>query len=461
MRIVFISANNYKVPYPVYPIGTAYLMTYINQRFPACSTCLFDCNQGDMEALGSFLRQDRYDLAVVSLRNIDDVNIFEQNSFLAHYKRVIQTIRQNSSARIEIGGPAFSIFPELLFRALQPDYGAVGEGEETLAALIRHFDRPEEIQAIEGLVWQDAEGQIVINRREHYVSAPTLQFDSGAAAYYFEQSGMLNIQTKRGCPFRCIYCTYPLIDGRKVRTLDARTVVDNIEQIYRKHHVDYFFFTDSVFNIRKDYNEELCRRLIESPVNIRWGAYFSPFGLTYADLELYQRAGLTHIEWGTDTFSDQQLELYGKNFTYSDIRRTSQDASKLGIFYAHFLILGGYGETDATLDETFERSKQLGLTVFFPFIGMRIYPRTILYDYAVRDGVIRPEDNLVNPTYYVSPHIDIATIAPRARATGQAWVFPDDDHSDIMARFRRKKIRGPLWEYLRYAARPVFIPNAV
>ncbi|MBP5611447.1 MAG: B12-binding domain-containing radical SAM protein, partial [Bacteroidales bacterium] len=141
---------------------------------------------------------------MVSLRNIDDVNIFEQNSFLAHYKRVIQTIRQNSAARIQIGGPAFSIFPELLFRTLQPDYGAVGEGEETLAALIGHFDRPEEIRKIEGLVWQDAEGQIVINRREHYVSAPTLQFDPAAAACYFEQSGMLNIQTKRGCPFHCI-----------------------------------------------------------------------------------------------------------------------------------------------------------------------------------------------------------------------------------------------------------------
>ena len=36
----------------------------------------------------------------------------------------------------------------------------------------------------------------------------------------------------------------------------------------------------------------------------------------------------------------------------------------------HFLLLGGYGETDDTLQETFSRSATLGPTVFFPFIGM-------------------------------------------------------------------------------------------
>ncbi|MBP5611448.1 MAG: hypothetical protein J6X20_01785 [Bacteroidales bacterium] len=59
MRIAFISANNYHVPYPVYPIGVAYLMTYINRQYPACATAMFDCNQGDMEALAGFLRQEQ------------------------------------------------------------------------------------------------------------------------------------------------------------------------------------------------------------------------------------------------------------------------------------------------------------------------------------------------------------------------------------------------------------------
>ena len=450
IRIAFISANQYAIPYPVYPIGVSYLMTYIRNRLPEAEVELFDCGRQDMEALGAFCRKAPWNLIGVSLRNIDDVNIFEKNCFVAHYQRVMRIIREESDAPVVIGGPAFSIFPEALFRTLRPDFGIIGEGEETLFQLVQSVVHRRPYEQIEGLVWQDGEDNVTINPHVSYISAPEVRFDPEAVPYYYANSGMLNVQTKRGCPFHCIYCTYPLIDGRTVRTLDARTVVANIEEAWFKHQVSYFFFTDSVFNIHPAYNEELARRLIESRAKIRWGAYFSPYKLTYNELKLYQDAGLTHIEWGTDTLSDQQLINYGKNFTFEDIRRTSRYAEELGIFYAHFLILGGYGETDETLQETFSRSATLGPTVFFPFIGMRIYPRTALYDIAVREGVIADQTALVNPVYYVSPHADLSRLAVQARATGATWIFPDDDHSEMMLRFRKKKIRGPLWEYLRY-----------
>ncbi|HNY24559.1 MAG TPA: B12-binding domain-containing radical SAM protein, partial [Bacteroidales bacterium] len=212
----------------------------------------------------------------------------------------------------------------------------------------------------------------------------------------------------------------------------------------------YLFFTDSVFNIHREYNHELAARLIESKVKVNWGAYFTPHHLTYEDLELYQKAGLTHIEWGTDSLSDSVLEKYNKCFRFSDIQEQSLNASKLGIFYAHFMILGGYGETDMTLDQTFERSRQLGLTVYFPYIGMRIYPRTRLFEIALREGLISGSSDLLNPVYYVSKDVNIGTIQERALATGQKWIFPGYESPEMMERFRAKKRRGPLWEYLRY-----------
>jgi radical SAM superfamily enzyme YgiQ (UPF0313 family) len=50
-------------------------------------------------------------------------------------------------------------------------------------------------------------------------------FDCGS---YYRLGGMLNIQTKRGCPFRCIYCTYPGVEGRKIRLRNPDTVVNEI-----------------------------------------------------------------------------------------------------------------------------------------------------------------------------------------------------------------------------------------
>ena len=120
----------------------------------------------------------------------------------------------------------------------------------------------------------------------------------------------------------------------------------------------------------------------------------------------------------------------------------------LDIDHAHFLILGGYGETDETLDETFGNSKKINRSVFFPFIGMRIYPGTRLHKIAISEKIIAKEDDLLEPVYYVSKDINIETLKTRARATGKAWIFPDDELGDIMTRMRERNKKGPLWEYL-------------
>src|SRR5437899_2005308 len=37
---------------------------------------------------------------------------------------------------------------------------------------------------------------------------------------YFERGGMANLQTKRGCHYKCTFCAYPVIEGRGMRTRD-------------------------------------------------------------------------------------------------------------------------------------------------------------------------------------------------------------------------------------------------
>jgi radical SAM superfamily enzyme YgiQ (UPF0313 family) len=450
-KIALVSANTYQVPYPVYPLGVSYLASYLQIHFPHCDIRLFDFNLGNEAQFAEFLHLDEFDYVGISLRTIDDTNIFDKNSFLAGYKNIMRLARTHSRAVIIIGGPGFSIFPESVFAELAPDYGLKGEGEESFRQLLLALDSgSQDVCSIEGLVYRNAEGVVKMNEHRCYIASPVLHVDSRWAEFYWEKSGMLNIQTKRGCPYHCIYCSYPIIDGRKIRTLDAKTVVRNIEELYREKGINYLFFTDSIFNIHNEYDEELARRLIESEVKISWGAYFSPNNLSYDRLKLYQASGLTHIEFGTDSFSDAQLKNYNKNFRFADIRKQSLNCDELGIYYAHFLILGGYGETEDSLNETFARSKELGRTVIFPYVGMRIYPETKLCDIALQEGLIKSRNELINPVYYVSPHINIHTLEERAKATGQKWIFPGNDSSEMISRFRAKKRKGPLWEYLRF-----------
>ena len=58
---------------------------------------------------------------------------------------------------------------------------------------------------------------------------------------------------------------------------------------------------------------------------------------------------------------------------------------------------------------------------------MRIYPGTKLYDLALAEGYLSPDDDLLEPVYYLAKDIDYATLKQRADLTGKRWVFPDED----------------------------------
>jgi radical SAM superfamily enzyme YgiQ (UPF0313 family) len=161
-----------------------------------------------------------------------------------------------------------------------------------------------------------------------------------------------------------------------------------------------------------------------------------------------KQTGLRHIEFGTDSLSDTILKKYEKPFSVSDIFRISDYCNQLDIDFAHFLILGGYGETEETLNETFENSKKITRSVFFPFIGLRIYPGTKLHEIAIREKIIKETDPILEPVYYVSKDIDLESMKMKAKQTGKQWIFPDDDLGDIMLRMRKRDKKGPLWEYL-------------
>ncbi|MFO7829833.1 MAG: lipid biosynthesis B12-binding/radical SAM protein [Bacteroidales bacterium] len=446
-KILFISANKHIDPYPVYPIGLSYLTTFLKEELPDYEILILDLNFISIDELKLKINDFNPRYIGVSFRNIDDVNSVNRFYFVNHYKNIIHQIRSVTNAKIIIGGSGFSIFPELMFNTLKPDFGIYGEGEETILKLIKNIDNNEDYTGLSRLIYPK-NGQCVFNKHESYFSDLALDFDENLIDYYWEKSGMLNVQTKRGCPYNCIYCTYPLIEGKKVRTLNTDKIVDTLKNLYYQKGIDYVFFTDSVFNINNQYNIELAEKIIASGIKIHWGGYFTFKNLDTDLLKILKKSGLKHIEFGTEALSDITLKAYGKNFTVNDVIEKSALCNQLEIDYAHFLIFGGYGETDQTINETFENSKKIENSVFFTFVGMRIYPGTKLQEYAIKEGVIDKNDDLLEPKYYLSKNVDYESLKQKANRTGRRWVFPDEDTTIISNRLRARNKKGPLWEYM-------------
>jgi len=449
LKIALLSVNKHKVPYPVYPLGASYLASYLREKETFWAVKIFDMNITEYDTCVNDIVEYNPDYIGISLRNIDDVNFYNQENFIFEYRDLVNEIRKKIDTKIVLGGAGFSLYPELLYDFINPDYALVGEGEESFYSLILAVENSDDIGNVGGVLYKKNNVKIMTERKapDRHYDLP-LKYDADIVPYYWKHSGMMNLQTKRGCPYRCVYCTYPVIEGRNIRTHSVERIIDTMKSLKLDHKVDYVFFTDSIFNINNEYNRELAEEMVRRDVRVKWGAYFSPSNVDKDLLKLFKQSGLTHIEFGTESLSDSVLEKYGKNFTVSEILSTSKMCSELEIYFAHFLILAGYGESDDTVNETFANSKLIDNTLFFPFVGMRIYPGTRLQKIAESEGIISGDDPLVNPVYYLSKDVNVDTLKSRAKSTGGKWYFPDEDFSEQIMKMRKRNRKGLLWEYL-------------
>ncbi len=162
---------------------------------------------------------------------------------------------------------------------------------------------------------------------------------------------------------------------------------------------------------------------------------------------------MTHVEFGTESLCDTQLKRYGKPFYGEDVVAAQESSRRVGVYIAHYLLLGGPGEDARTLEETMNRMEELGKAVFFIFCGMRIFPHTPLCDLALKEGQIVPDQDLLDPIFYRSRGIEAKEIISgvQKQARGRMnWVYGDggEKSEKIVARMHARGYPGPLWELL-------------
>lgn len=464
-KILLVSANGYDVPYAVFPLGLAQVNAAL--RAAGHETRWVDC-LADTAPLEQTLDEFQPAFVGVSLRNIDDVAFRKRETFYGTLFALCARIRQRGGARIIVGGSGFSIFPEALLARSGADFGIQGEGEAGLLALLAALETGADYRAIPGLVFHD--GDRVHSNPQHpdRLDRPLVAEDrpTRLVDFYLEHSLMLNLQTQRGCSFECCYCTYPLIEGKRHRRRPPELVAEELAQMADRG-ARYVFIVDSVFNSSPAHVLETCEAILRRGVKMKWGCFLRPQGLTAEQMAIMARAGLAHIEFGSDSFSDDVLEAYQKKLRFEDIRRSAELAAAAKVEQCHFLILGGPGETPATLEETLANSRQLTDVVVLPIIGMRVYPGTSLHTRALAEGVITPETDLLEPYHYVAPGLDPERINRRLAEfvqTDPNWIIgePPPSFHQLVQRLRQRGVVGPLWTYfamLQRLPREIFLSN--
>ena len=123
---------------------------------------------------------------------------------------------------------------------------------------------------------------------------------------------------------------------------------------------------------------------------------------------LMNKAGFAQIDCTPDTASPAMLRNLRKNFSLEQLQECANLIRKHNVPTMWFFMLGGPGETEETVLETFSFIDHFVSEKDMVLIGegIRIIPQTELYDIAVKQGIIEAHDPILNPVFYISPEIN-------------------------------------------------------
>jgi radical SAM superfamily enzyme YgiQ (UPF0313 family) len=347
MRVAFVSGNRELLPDAAIPIGILSVIANLPKRH---ETILIDLcfEDAPAETLAGSLDAFGPDVVALGMRNIQNADYSGTSNTLEYYDGLIGVIRNATKAPIAIGGSGFSVMPVELMKRLQPDFGISGEAEEAFPALLDRLEDDLGFDEIGNLHRFEDGGVISNGPASGFLDMNTLSpaDRSRVDPRYYERFGIESLQTKRGCPLRCDYCTYPIIEGRIGRTREPAAVVDElVASLEQQPATSHVFVVDSVFNLPKGHAKAVCREMIARGVRIPWTCYANPLGFDAELAELMAEAGCAGMEVGADSGSDEILARLRKGFTTEQIRNLHRIAAQVGIPDCHTFILGTPGET--------------------------------------------------------------------------------------------------------------------
>ena len=453
MKVLFISVNNEHEPYPVAPLGAAYVSSFLKKRGHEATILDLCFIEDDLKSIDSALTESKPDVIGISLRNIDNLTFNKSLYYLPRIRSIVNHIKGRSGARIVIGGSGFSIFPEEVLRYLGLDTGIIGAGEQAFASLVESIngnDRPDGIPNTCYL----RDNRFIKNevRFDQCDCLPDRSLLDNKK--YLDLGGMANIQSKRGCPFHCTYCTYPSIDGSELRLREPGSVAEELLEMQNMYGIDYAFFVDDIFNFPMEHAAGICEEIIRREIRINWTCFATPMGMTAELAGLMERAGCKGVEFGSDAVTEITLNGLGKNFSPDDIADATEVCKNAGLQCAHYIIIGGPGEDSKTLEEPFIFFDKVRPTAVIALAGLRIYPNTGLHDKAIDDNVVSRETGLLEPVFYLSPALEPAHMLGRiaqGAAERQNWIVPGQNircDAETFRLVRKMNRRGPLWDML-------------
>ena len=434
MNVLLVATNRERSPYPVAPLGA--LCVAAAARATGHDVKFLDMGlaRSPEAELQQALDRGGFQAVAFSIRNLDNCWSFAPRLYFDDVRRLVDTVRRSFKGPLILGGTGFSVSPQGWMRRLDADGGVIGEGERAFPEVLARLEAGSSLEGIDGVIpapKHQTSATVVLPTRtvERMSELPSPAHDLCGYARYVKRGGFVGVQTKRGCPFKCLYCIYPQLEGKRYRLRPPEAVVQEVEDVAVRSKVRHFFFVDSVFNDPRRHALAICEELRRRKLPVRWSAFCNPTGFDAELARAMKEAGCEAVEFGQDVASAKMLVALDKPFDQEDTRIALQAAHDAGLPFAIYLLFGGPGETWADIEETqqFLNGCARAHAVFATF-GIRVYEGTPLAQIALNEGQVKPDQDLFEPAYYLSPALADRTTENLDRIARRCpeWTSPAD-----------------------------------
>lgn len=391
-RVLFLNANETMRPYRVAPLGLAFVASATREAGHEVRFCDLPETARERREFRRAILDWPADYLAVGIRNLDNSDFHAFETYLRQPAELVAQARQwRPDLRIILGGPAATVDPKLVFERIKPDHLILGEGEESLPQAIERLEAGLPTPTIIGVDELGSTPFRVVAAAQ--LPAPRLYEWVSDLQPYLRGDAGYPLQTKRGCPLKCTYCTYGRVEGTRYRFLSPQTIADEVEGALARGVRD-FEFVDSTFNLPPRHAMQVLDALRERKLFANYvGTGLNPSKLPDELLAAMREVGFRSVILTAESASDTMLASYQKNYGRERLYEAATLLEKHDISALWVFLVGGPQESQETVAETlsFIEERIASPNAVYITSGIRVYPGSPIGDDA-EAGVFAKED---------------------------------------------------------------------
>jgi anaerobic magnesium-protoporphyrin IX monomethyl ester cyclase len=349
----------------------------------------------------------------------------------APVKLVIDTAKSHcSQPKIILGGTIITATMEIIFKDLKPDFGIIGEAEETLIELFKSLENNKDLKKVAGIVYLENGEMIFTGKRTPKLKLDDLPFpDYGAIGYdeflentkpsysywhsIFDYPRMYNLIGSRSCPFSCTFCWH----YGNYRERSIKNIMEEIEHAIDRFNINLVFVNDECISLNKKRLIEFCDSIAKlrkrKNIDLRWIGNLRVEVVDEPTLKKMKDAGCYITGYGLESYSDKVLKSMNKKITPEQIKSAIKMTMDYKMSIQGSFIFGDPAETFETADETLNYWRdycegQAHLSFVKPF------PHSAIYQYCLDKGIIKDRlKHIVNINDYVDVYENMTSLTDK------------------------------------------------